>query len=582
MSLFSELRRREVLKMLALYVIGSWVVIQAADLFFPGSCIPESSIRHVWFTVVLGLPVALIFSWCFDISRTGVRRTMSEDRGVSSRTLVTVDFLLLSTLSILAIGIVGIQGQTIFATRDCGPIIADQTVFDPPDESIAVLPFVNMSEDSGNEYFSDGISVQILDLLTQMPELLVIQWPSVSFYKGKDIQFSRISRELNVAHILVGSVRKAGNQVRVTAQLIEARSEAGVWSATYDRELEDVFAIQDEVATAVVDSLKITLIGEKPKAVETNLETYRLYLQAKQFIRQRDPQSFDRVLPLLNKALRIDPDFAPAWAEIAAFHAFLYDQEPQDYHQKSEQIRQAARKTLELDPDNGLAYAMLALVEMNYDWNWDAAEDHINKALELEPANDRVLRVAARLSHILVQADAAITLATRAVMQDPINVTNRISLTNYLSYDNQLTEALEQLRVAQELMPNRLGGRSAMEGYFLLHLGDPVGALAAVENETAEATRLWVGSMVQHALGDTQASDAALEEMIEKYQEGWAYQIAMVYGFRNEPDSAFYWLERCYEQHDEGLPEMRRQPEFANMHDDPRWNLLLERIGFAK
>ena len=579
MTLYSELRRREVLKMVALYVAGSWAVIQAADLFFPGACIPESSIRHVWIAVAVGLPVALIFAWCFDLSRSGVRRTLPADGGSSSRKLVRSDVALLSVLSILAFGIVGLQGNTIVATRNCDPIIVDQGIFDPRPGSIAVLPFVNMSEDPNNEFFSDGVSVQILDLLTQVPELLVIQWPTVSYYRGKGVQFRQIARELNVAHVLVGSVRKAGDQVRVTAQLVDANSEAGVWSATYERRVDDAFAIQDEVADAVVKSILPYFAGDTPRTVATDPDAQELFLQAQHLIRQRNAASFDRAGVLLKKVLAIDPDYAPAWTELAYYYLSPARELPLDFHQAADLGRQAAQQALSLDPNDWKARALLGRISLEYDFDFANAKIEVEKALEGNANDTLVLSIAARVYRCIGQITEAMKFAERAYRRDPASPTHSYQVGLYRYLIGEPAEAIEYLEQVLVLSPNLANVRFDLS-MSLLANGDAEAAFATIADERDAGFRLTGDAILEYHAGNIEASDLALQYLIENHSELYAYQIAWVYAERTELDKAFFWLEQAYENRDGGLSEMLLEPLLENLHGDRRWEPFVKKVGF--
>jgi len=278
-----EARRRRVFRVTAIYIVGAWVALQAADLAFPGLGIKESAILYVWIGAILGLPIALFFGWRYDIIGGRIVRTAVSDVD-ADLSIERADYIILVALSVVVAAIVfGLVGE-ISKTRN--PETAQFAITDIDPKSIAVLPFLNMSDDPEQEYFSDGISEDILNLLAKVPELRVTSRSSAFSFKGQNLDIPTMAAKLNVAHVLEGSVRKSGIQLRIVAQLIEVETDTHLWSETYDRELKSVFAIQDEIAAAVVGALKITLLGEKPKATETNPEAYALYLQARHFINQ--------------------------------------------------------------------------------------------------------------------------------------------------------------------------------------------------------------------------------------------------------------------------------------------------------
>ncbi|MFB3078035.1 MAG: hypothetical protein ACE1Y4_08495, partial [Lysobacterales bacterium] len=422
-----------------------------------------------------------------------------------------------------------------------------------------------------NEYFSDGISEELLNLLTKIPELRVISRSSAFSYKGKDIAIPTIAAQLNVAHVLEGSVRKAGNQVRITAQLVEAQSDTHVWSETYERTLDDIFATQDEIAAAVVDALKITLLGKEPKATETNPEAYTLYLQGRYFINQGTEESHKQAETLLKQALAIDSGFAPAWTELGNVYwrqASLFGVRPFD--EGHELARHAIQQGLAIDPQYGRAYAALAAVEMLYDWDFTAAFQHLQQALALNPGDANIVFFAAGLNGILGRVDESMDRMRQSIALDPVSPEGHQGLGFTLYVTHRLEEAADSLQMALSLMPGLHGAQYGL-GLVLLAQGDAPAALVAIEQETSDVFRLTGMAIVQHALGDAGASDAALQELIEKSAASAAYQVASVYAFRGEIDHAFDWLEQAYDERDSGLTNMLVDPLIANLHDDPRW-----------
>ena len=303
MGLLSELRRRNVLRMAALYVVAAWLIMQVAEVIIGLANLPEWVGPTTLGLLAVGFPIALVFSWFYELTSEGINL---EDNGESAESVTRVtgrrmDFIVISLLCAAVI---------LFAY--------DKWWTDPPPpKSVAVLAFENISADPEQEYFSDGISEELLNLLAQVPELTVISRSSAFSFKDKDVTIPEIARQLNVAHVLEGSVRKAGDQVRITVQLIDAHSDSHIWSETYDRTLNDVFAIQDDIASKVVAQLKIKLLGAAPSARETDPEAYTVYLQARHLGRQETVEGLERSNEMYWKMLEIDPQYAPAWVGLA-------------------------------------------------------------------------------------------------------------------------------------------------------------------------------------------------------------------------------------------------------------------------
>ena len=589
MSFIGELRRRNVLRVGAAYVAVAWLLIQVTQTLFPVFGLGATAIRSVVVVLIVGLLPVLIFAWAFEITPEGLKRESEVDRSqsITPQTGKKLDRVIMGVLA-LALGYFAVDKFVLAPQREQAATEAgraegrtESLVKSYGDKSIAVLPFVNMSSDKDQEYFSDGISEELLNLLAKIPKLRVISRSSAFSYKGKDVKLAQVARELNVAHILEGSVRKAGNKVRITAQLIEARSDMHLWSNTWDRELDDIFAVQDEIAAAVVEQLKITLLGEAPKAKEVNPEAYALFLQGRQLRRhQNTPEGFEQAIALFQQALAIDPNYAAAWEQLAAVYSnqAAFGMRPREEGVRL--AREATAKALAIDPDYAPAHARLALIAMWFDADLAAAARHYEHALALEPANTDIIGGAATLAATLNRLDTALALHEYAIARDPLNTVGRTNLGLYYLTAGRLDEAIASYRTVLRLAPN-YGGVQQWLGVALLMKGDAQAALTETQKEPEEAWRLLGLTMVYHTLGRKADSDAALAEMTKKYAADWAYNIACVLASRNERDRAFEWLDKAVTQEDAGLYEVANDPLFANLHDDPRWLPFLRKIGKA-
>jgi TolB-like protein/Tfp pilus assembly protein PilF len=434
-----------------------------------------------------------------------------------------------------------------------------------------------MSDDPNNEYFADGISEEILNLLVNVRGLQVTSRSSAFSFKGQNVDVPTMAARLNVAHVLEGSVRKSGDQLRITAQLIEVITDTHLWSATYDRELQNVFAIQDEIAAAVVDALQITLLGEKPKAVETDPEAYALYLQALHFASRRTGNSSKQAETLLLRSLEIDPGYAPAWVSLSRVYASqsgVFGLRP--YDESAELQRHATQKAIDIDREYGQAYAGLAMIEMIRYRNYAMASQHMDHALALNPGDTIILQSAARLEETLGRIDEAIDLYRQSIVLDPLSGHTGLGMNLYFAH--RPDEAVESIQMALSLTPDSARTQYLL-GIVLLAQGDGPAALVVTEQVADDGWRLSGLSIVQHALGDTEASDAALKSLIERFADDATYQIAEAYAFRGEIDDAFDWLDHAYEIRDPGLTRMLIDPLLANLHNDPRWEQFLDKMG---
>src|SRR5256885_4535576 len=448
------------------------------------------------------------------------------------------------------------------------------------EKSIAVLPFVDMSAGKDQEYFSDGISEELLNLLAKIPQLQVTARTSSFAFKGKEGAIPEIARTLHVAHVLEGSVRKAGNSVRVTAQVIKAGTDTHLWSQTYDRKLDDIFAIQDEIAADVVKQLKVTLLGAAPKARATDPEAYALYLQAVQLGRQFTAEAFQQSDALYRKALAIDPRYVPAWNGLARNFASETGQGLLTGKEGFAQAREAAVKALAIDPDYAPAHAQLGWIEIYGDNDLAGAAEHLERALALDPADLRVLTTSVTLLQSLGRLDEALALEEVAVRRDPVNVTTLFNLGYHQRMAGRLDAAISSFRTVLSMSPSN-GGAHCQLGIALLLKGDAKGALAEIEQETSEIYKMIGLPLAYHALGRKADSDAALAALIAKYEKDGPSNIAGVYAYCGEADKAFVWLDKAVEYGDGGLGEIVTDNLFDKIHADPRWLAFLRKIGKA-
>jgi len=453
---------------------------------------------------------------------------------------------------------------------------APASVTEESDKSIAVLPFVNMSDDASNEFFSDGISEELLNLLAKIPELRVISRSSAFSYKGKDFKISDVGRELKVAHVLEGSVRKAGSQVRITAQLIRVDDDMHVWSETYDRSLDNIFAIQDEIAAKVVDQLKVTLLAQAPHAQETDPEAYALYLQARQLGRQNTVESLEQSNDLYQRALAIDPNYAPAWSGLCANYSNQANNGLLPPGQGYSLAREAAEKALTIDPDYALAHAGLGFIAMYFDNDLVAAARHYERAMALEPGNLAILGGAASLLFTLGRLEESIALDEYTNARDPVNPISYGNLgSSYLSagrWDATISAAQTALR----LSPGYISARYYM-GLALLFKGEAEAALAAFEQEKDEEYRVKGQALALHDLGRQAEFEVRLQELIERWGDQWPSEVAHVYAYAGDTETAFQWLEKSSAEEDGTF--IPQSPFLRSLREDARWLPLLETIG---
>ncbi len=446
--------------------------------------------------------------------------------------------------------------------------------------SIAVLPFADLSPEGDQEYFTDGLSEELINVLAQIRDLKVAGRTSSFQFKDRGEDLRVIGEELNVSTILEGSVRKSGDRVRVWVQLLNAADGFHIWSQTYDRTLDDIFAVQDDIAASVARALELTLLksygaseGKAPTA-----DAYNLYLQGHYFYEKGTAESLAGAADYLAQAVELDPGFARGFAELAAVRSRQADNGYLPAAEGYSQARKAVDRALELDPELGVAWAALGWIRNSYDWDWAGADEAYSRAIELDPGNARVVRSAASLAATRGRLDEAFELGKRAAALDPLSVSVYLNRAHHAMRAGRLGEAEDAAQKALELNPDRPWARSLL-GRALLVQSRPAEALAEFEQEAHPALRLHGLALAHHALANPTAATAALAELTERFGDDAAFQVAEVHAFRGDTDAAFEWLERAYAQRDGGLADMLRDPFLVGLEDDPRWHPFLAKMG---
>lgn len=446
--------------------------------------------------------------------------------------------------------------------------------------SIAVLPFVNMSDDGANEYFADGLSEELLNLLTQIPQLQVAARTSSFSFKGKNINIPQVARELNVAYVLEGSVRKAGKQVRVSAQLIKAEDGFHLWSETYDRDLGDIFKIQDDISSRVVAALKIPLLGAMPAARQTDPEVYSLYLQGKYFDNRMGKEDLKQSLTAYTQALAIDPDYAPAWIGLSVAYqnhrkfGWMTEKEAFDLSMA------AIEKALAIDRDSAEAWASLGYLRKQR-LDWTGAVSAIDKALMLEPNNPFVLGTAASLAGNLGQIEKSIELFERNVALNPLRLASLRALGLRYAFVGRFDEAFKNFNKVLAMKPDFPGIHFAIGATYLLS-GDPERALLEVEKNSSAPVYPFHKLRVLSTLGDEAQAQAIIEKLLQKTAFKYPNHMAATYAWRGENDLAFEWYERTLQQQPGALGYFLESAWARGLSTDPRYPAFVEKLGLLE
>ena len=596
MSFFNELKRRNVFRVAAAYVIVGWLIMQAGEVLGPALRLPDWINSALAFFLILGFPLAMFFAWAFELTPEGIKKDKGVDQdqpiangagGILNRTIIIA--------LVLALGFFVYDKFVLDPERDAELVQATQTAAaqtegsasasiedtNPDDKSIAVLPFINMSSDPEQEYFSDGITEEVLNLLAKTPELKVTSRSSVFSLKGQPIDIPTVAAKLGVAHILEGSVRKAGKRVRITAQLIEAGSDVHMWSETYDRELDDIFAIQDEIASEVVKALQIQLLGEAPSATSTNIEAYKLYLRGNHFTNLGTRESWESSVTAYQEAIALDANFAPPWEGLSTVLSYQAWSGFTDTQEAMEASRQAAMRALELDDELAVAWTALAKIQLYYDWDWARAEVTTRTALKYGSQNAHVLRSATWVALALGETEQALSLAQLAVDLDPLD---RDSLRNLGTTYWALSQLEDEERVYRqiiELYPEVVSVKSWLAA-TLTRQGNPEEGLQYLDFDSENRWQQAMSTIVLHSLGRHEEEQPIRQKIIDEKGRYWAFGVALTYAWHGDPDRAFEWLDIAFKQKDRYMSQLIFNPWLAPLHDDPRWEKILDKVGLLK
>ena len=580
-NFFTELKRRNVYKVAVAYAVVGWLLIQVATQVFPFLEISNWAIRLVIFVTVLGFPVALIIAWAFELTPEGIKRTEAADAAQQhSRGGVWIAVVLIAaTLSV---------GLFFLGRYTAGNATArqnDAATASNPQKSIAVLPLVNTSGDPANEYFSDGLSEELIAVLAKIPGLKIIGRSSSFLFKGKADDSRTIGDKLGVANLLEGSVRKQGDRVRIVAELINAADGRTLWSETYDRELKDVFAVQSEIATAVTDQLKIKLLGAPAKSdaapSNDNLAAYNALQQGTFYFRLSTEEGTRKATEFYGEAIRLDPNYALAHANLSLAWRLLGaawlggGAEAKEAYAKA---RNEAQTALSLAPNLATAHEALGFVLLISDFDFAGAETELRAAEKLAPADagpKGALCILFGAQGRLVEAE---TVARQTLALDPLGVTRYFNLARILIGGGRYDEAEAALRKAVALQPAAARLHVHLTTIDVLR-GNGTGALQNAQLEPPGSWRDYALALARQMQSDRPAADAALQKLINENAASGPFQIAALYGLRNEPNKMFEWLDRAYTERDSGLTQLLVTPFILNYKDDPRFAAFCQKLN---
>lgn len=451
------------------------------------------------------------------------------------------------------------------------------------EKSIAVLPFSNMSADAENEYFSDGITEDIITQLSKIRDLMVISRTSIMQYKGTNKNLRQVGQELGVRSVLEGSVRRAGNKVRITAQLINAETDAHLWADTYDRELTDIFEVQSDVAGHIATALKSHVSPEEKALIEDNptdnLEAYNLYLQGRHFSNLTDREDWEKALEFYQQAVAMDPNYALAHAGVSSVYTALTGQGYLPFSEGVVQAREAAQQALALNPSLAEAYLAMSYIGVIYDWNWEGTEANFKRALELSPNLAEAHRGYGFFLCLMNRFDEGFTYLKKALLLDPMLLASHNTYRLALIFNKQFEEALAYDLKMKSINP----AWEVPSNQWITHFycQDYEAALNTLDREKRLEWLLIGKAAIHSRLGNLDEARQMLQQLIDEFADPAAFQIALIYFGLGQLDEGFQWLDRAYELRDSGMSQLLVEPYFFNeVRSDPRFIAMLKKMNF--
>jgi len=569
---FAELRRRNVYKVAIAYAVVAWLLMQIATQVFPFLEIPNWAIRLVIMLIVIGFPIALVIAWAFELTPVGIKRTESADE------LPTKAPRNRAWLYVIVIS--GAISASLFFIGRYSATSKQSGLIEVPAKSIAVLPFVDLSQAKDQEYFCDGISEEILDALARVEGLRVVARTSSFSFKGKNADVGEIAQKLNVQNVLEGSLRREGNRIRITAQLINARNGFHIWSDTFERELQGVFAVQDEITRSIVDALKIKLAVAPPVRTPGSTEAYDLYLKGLYYSNKSDEENLRKSLSLFQQALDKDPNFARAWTGIIKVWEQLADAyvRPLEAYPR---VKEAASKALALDDKDAEAHCYLGEVKLLIDRDVAGAEAEIKRALQLDRNSATAHYFMSWLKLTQGDCDEGVNQIQEAEKLDPLSPMIIDSAAERYVAANRLDDAISAGKRVLQVDPNYIYFDSPLADAYR-EKGDLQEAVALYEKAQTVTHFPSAGLAITYAkMGRQEDARRVLNQRIEKSRQQYvaADSIAAVYVALGDKEEAFRWLERAFDEHSAPMFYLACHPIFRALRSDPRFADLLRRMG---
>jgi TolB-like protein/Flp pilus assembly protein TadD len=599
-SFLAELKHRNVWRAAVLYAGAVWVVSQGIAQLSPALGLPDWATRAFLVAAALGLPFWIAFTWVYEITPQGIKREsdIPRDASIAHDTGRKLDFAIIAVLAVAVLLLLGNQFLWHKGVRRTASPVASTTgaaapgkTLPPstaavPEKSVAVLPFENDSGQKDQQYFSDGLSQDLITALTQFTGLKVISRDSAFQFRGSKDSPAVIAARLGVAHLLEGAVQRQDDQVRISVTLVNANDGSTLWSRHYDRPYKDLFALQDAITQSVANELKAKLLTAPGAVVQSerppsgNLKAWQAYQQGRFYhaiITQADDR---RAIDALVTATRIDPGYAAAYARASFDWTGLAGQYLAGAAQREAyaKAREAADKALALQPDLALAHGALGWLLLKADFDWMGAQAQFQRAAELAPNDAEVLFDLGIMQETLGRVQSAVELTRKALAANPLHVAWYGWLSNYLVGLGKWDAAQQAITKAIELQPGADSSHTGLAVIAILR-GDAKAALAAAQKESDPGWRRIALALATQIGPDRKAADAAIHTLIAEQAEASPFQIAEVYALRRDPDNMFKWLDHAWFDRDSGLHNLLSNPFILRYHDDPRFAAFCKKVG---
>ena len=597
-SFISELKRRNVIRMTGLYLVGAWLAVQVSSTVLPMFNAPAWLPRSIVMLLAVGFIPALILCWVFELTPDGLKRDTesASEPSIAPQKARRMDRLIMVALA-LALAYFGFDKFVLAPRREAVQVaqaarsIAQQTathaVQPINSKSIAVLPLANASGDPKDAYFSDGLSEDLINALAQFDGLKVVSRNSAFQFRDSKDDSKTIGSKLGVAHLLEGSVRREGDLVRISAELVNAADGIAVWSQRYDRPYNDLFKLQDEITGAVAAALKAKLLTAAGAVMQNdrppsgNLDAYTAYLKGKSYFTSGTEADYPLAIDAYNEAIRLDPLYAQAQAGLSDAQAnraasFFSGAQAQEALARA---RAASSAALSLDPNLAAAHTARGTLLLLADLDWTGAQIEYRRALELAPNDGAAMTKLGSALATLGHLDQAIALTRQALISDALNADSYFSLALYLLPLNRIDEAEQAIRKAIDMQPST---NYFHQGLVMVEIqrGNAAAALAAAQQ--IEPAGIWrdIALMLARQIGsDHAAADATLKTVIDKQADSAALQIAEAYALRKDPDKMFAWLDRAWANRDSGISALLYDVYLLRYKDDPRFAAFCTKVG---